>query len=119
MDRVLRRVKLPGEALAWNKKLKLSKWIEKDDWDPEPRYLLVTTARASWDAMGRPEFADDPETLVSSMYQYLLKDEEFKVRVVVDLNQQITGTQEWDELARAYAWVILQRYNRELGGDDD
>lgn len=119
MGRALKRVILPAEAMGWEAKLKLKSWVNNKNWDPKPRYVLVDTARASWDAMGRPEFADDPDLLVGSMYEYLLKDEEFKKRVVVDLKQHITETGVWNEVAKAYAWVILQRYNRELGGEDD
>jgi hypothetical protein len=120
MGRTLKRVILPGEAMGWEAKLKLRSWVNNKDWDAGPRYVLVDTARASWDAMGRPEFADDPDLLVGSIYEYLLKDEEFKKRVVVDLKQHITEAEVWNEVAKAYAWVILQRYNRDLGeGDED
>lgn len=114
----LQRVVLPPEVKAgWEKKLGLKKWVDRKEWAEGPRYLMVEAARASWESVDRKDFADDPETLVGSMYPYLVNDQEFTS--FVGETQVVTEASVWNEIAKAYAWVILQRYNRELGGDND
>lgn len=118
MPRVLQRVHLPAQVQGWDAKLKLRKWVNHKSWDTGPRYAVINQARNSWDAMGYPDFADDPQILVGSVYEYLVKDQGLVARVVEGLTQFVTDEEEWNQIAKAYAWVILQRYNRELGGEE-
>lgn len=114
MGEVLKRIRLPAEVQAWEKHLKLKKWVDGSGWNPEPRYAVVDAARGCWEQMGRPEFGDDPEAIVGSIYQYLVQDQGFISFVIEQRDQVVTDPAEWDEIAKAYAWVILQRYNRDL-----
>lgn len=119
MSSALRRVRLPPAAQGWDARLSLKRWVGSIAWDPAPRYGVIDRMRESLLGLNLPDLADDPETIVTATFQALLMDEQFKHYVIVDCTQDLTQAEEWEGAARAYAWVVLQRYNRDLGGQDD
>jgi len=100
-------------------RLDLKAWVNRRRWETGPRYKVIDNVRECWASMDRPELGDDPETIVGSTFGLFLHDQEFVKYVLEECSQDVTTDEEWEEIARAYAWVILQRYNRELGGDHD
>jgi hypothetical protein len=119
MSGVLKRVRLPPDVKAWEVRLQLKRWVGSLAFDPEPRYKVIKRARQSYMDMDLVDLADDPEAIVNVISYVLLNDEQFHKYVIVDCKQDLTASDDWPNLGRAYAWVLLQRYNRELGGQDD
>lgn len=119
MSGPVRRIILRGAALTWATRLDLQAWVERQAWDAKPRYLVINRARESYTAMGQLGLADDPHTLIETCYLYFQHDEEFNQYVVGEMKQDITDDETWDTVYRTYAQVILQKYNREIGGQDD
>lgn len=118
MSGALQRIRLPPEAQAWAKKLNLAAWVKSSKWNKEPRFTVITKVREAWSAAGRVDLGDDPESIVKSAYMYFETDEEFTCYVLDVCEQDMTGVGEWEAAFTAYAWVVLQRYNKELGGED-
>ena len=117
MSGALKRIQLTGEDQAWARKLGLVEWVKSKDWDPEPRFKIITRARENWTTVSLPDLADDPDSIVAAVYPYLERDQEF-ISYVLDVRKQdMTGDGEWEAAFKAYAMVVLQRYNRELGGE--
>lgn len=119
MSEPLKRVRLPPEALAWEARLQLRRWIDGRGWDTAPRYAMIESARDTWLGLGHPDLADDPQMIATAIFAYVLKDEQFQHHVIHTAKQTLTDPADWDGAARAYAWVVLQRYNKELGGQDE
>lgn len=80
---------------------------------------MVDHVRGCWDSVGQPDMADHPLTIVGSLYEYLVHDQEFIDVVVQKREHLVTSRADWNEIAKAYAWLILQKYNRELGEEGD
>lgn len=119
MSDPIQRVVPPAEARAWEKRLQVRRWMNARGWDPAPRYGVIDRARESLLALGQPELADDPATIVTGIFQYLLRDEKWLEYVEDTAKQTLTDPTDCEGAARAYAWFLLQRYNRDLGGQDD
>lgn len=119
MSDPLRRVQLPPEAMAWEKRLEIRRWLDGGTWDPEPRYAVIEAVRGIWLGLGHPDLADDPEVIAAMSFDYLHKDAEFHRFVVEDADQALTEPADWEGATSAYSWAVLQRYNRELGGQDE
>jgi hypothetical protein len=115
----LKRVVLPRESQAWAKKLDLVRWVRAREWNAEPRLKIITKVREIWTIAGRVDLGDDPESIVRAAYGYFETDEDFATYVLVDCNQDMTAEGDWEAANTAYAWVVLQRYNRDLGGEED
>jgi hypothetical protein len=77
---------------------------------------MIDRVREIWTIAGHQEFGDDPEAIVRGVHQYLLEDGEFTQYVLEDCGQDMTPEGAWLGAVNAYAWVVLQRYNKELGG---
>jgi hypothetical protein len=119
LSSVLKRVRLPPDIKAWEVRLQLKRWVTSLAFDPGPRYKVIEQARQSYLDMSLGDLADDPEAIVNVISYVLLNDEQFQYYVIVDMQQDLTASDDWASLGRAYAWVLLQRYNRELGGQDE
>jgi hypothetical protein len=119
MTKPLRRIRLPPEAQAWEKRLQIRRWIDGTGWDAELRYALIEGVRGIWLEQGHEDLADAPEVIAVGMLPYMLKDAEFQRFVIYDAKQTLTDEADWEGATSAYAWIVLQKYNRELGGQDD
>jgi len=115
---LLRRVQLPPEALAWDTRVQLRRWVDAKDWDAAPRYAMIEKARETWLLLGLPDLADDPQMIVTAIFAYLQKDQQFQHYVLYTAKQTLTDPADWEAVAMAYAWVVLQKYNKDLGGQD-
>lgn len=118
MNEPIKRIQLPPEARGWEKRLGIRRWMDDPAWDPEPRIQAIDGIRDTWLALGQPELADDPETIVAMLFDFLRKDADFHRFVVEEADLALTESAEWEGVTRAYSWAVLQRYNRELGGPD-
>ena len=118
MTGALKRIRLPQPAQAWSKKLDLVGWVNSKSWDPEPRFKIITKIREIWTIAGLADLGDDPTSIVRVAYLVLSKDQEFARYVLEDCGQDMTAEEDWEAANTAYAWVVLQRYNKELGGED-
>lgn len=121
MAGVVRQVRVPKELRPWITRLDLLGWVGRRDWDKEPRFTVIERARQSWVTMGHLDFADDPDSIVKVAYLYFEEDLEFIDYVTDECDQDITDRADWVDVIKTYTWVVLQRYNREIGagGDDD
>lgn len=119
MTGAVRRVQLPLEARSWAAKLSLRAWVERREWVKEWRFKVIDKVRETWTVSGNAAMSDDPEAIVSAAFGYLGNDREFADYVLDECQMDMTGEGAWVPLLKAYAWVVLQRYNRELGGDVD
>ncbi len=119
MSGALQRIRLPREAQAWAKKLNLVSFVNDKKWNSEPRFKILTQVRETWTIAGLVEVGDDPDAIVSAAFVYFAADQEFIDYVLKDCSQEMTADGEWEAATAAYTWVVLQRYNRELGGEDD
>lgn len=116
MSEPLKRVQLPPESLGWEARLKLRRWIDGKTWNSASRYAVIKKARDIWLGFGHSELADDPHTIVTVIFAYLNQDEEFQHHVIETAKQTLTDPADWQAAATAYAWVVLQKYNKDLGG---
>ena len=69
--------------------------------------------------MGLVDLADDPGSIIRGAYVYFVEDKEFVDYVLNERDQDMTADGLWEAVTTAYAWVVLRRYNRELGGEVD
>lgn len=118
MSEPLRRIRLPPSALSWEKRLQIRRWMNEPAWDPELKYFAIDQVRAIWLSQDQQDLADDPDVIATLIFPFLAKDAEFHRFVVYDCDQDLSDD-EWESATRAYAWMVLQRYNRELGGQDE
>ncbi len=119
MSGALQRIRLPHEAQAWSKKLDLASWVNDKKWNKEPRFKILSQVRETWTIAGLLELGDDPESIVEAAYTFFERDQVFISYVLNDCEQEMTADGDWKAAIVAYTWVVLQRYNRELGGEDD
>lgn len=119
MTEPLRRIRLPPEAQGWEKRLEIRRWVDGSAWDPEPRYAVIEGIRGIWLELGHDDLADAPEVIAAAMLSYMREDAEYRRFVIYDATQTLTEDADWEGAISAYAWVVLQKYNRELGGQDD
>jgi len=115
----LQRVRLPPEALGWDKRLQVRRWVGGRRWNAAPRFALIDRVRDAWSEFGPPGFADDPVSIVTAAFPYLVEDDEFRRYVLEVAEQTLTVSADWEAAVRTYAWAVLQRYNKELGGPDE
>ncbi len=117
MSGVLQRIRPPREAQTWARKLNLQSWLDRKDWNPEPKFKACTRVRELWTISGHVELGDDPEYIVRGLCVYLGEDKAFLSYVLDELQLDMTADGEWEAAIYAYAWFVLQRYNRDLGGE--
>lgn len=114
----LKRIQLELDEKSWAKKLNLQKWVGRKDWNTEWRFKVVDRVREIWTISGT-DLADDPHSIVEAAFTYFKKDKEFVSYILDELGMDMTADGAWDPVLKTYAWVVLQRYNKELGGEAD
>lgn len=119
MSRPLKRIRLPRIAQSWSKKLNLPRLVNDKSWVSEARFKVIDNVRQTWTALGQSEMADDPEAIVSAAFSFFAKDGDLERWVLDECEQDMTEADSWENATIAYCWVVLQRYNKELGGEDD
>lgn len=115
MTAPLKVIRLPAKCQGWEAKLGLAGFVNSKSWNMQPRRDLVEKVREAWLTLGLTDFADDPGAIVSALHAFLLSDEEMLDYVLNKRKLTITSDADWQSVTETYAYVILQRYNREMG----
>lgn len=110
----IQRLYIPPPWKFWEKRIQFKKLVTSKSWDSATRFGAVDYVRETWRSYGLSDHADDPVSIVKMLTTVFEEDRDMHTYVVDERNQHITSPEEWKQVVETYAYVVLQRYNREM-----
>lgn len=110
------RVTIPPSPRGVATRLGLTSWVNRKAFPAQAYFLSINNARRSLKSVGSSE--DDCESIVAMMAIILKRDEAFIDYVLDTCEQDVADDDNWQAHFEAFAWILLQRYYRDIASND-